>query len=320
VASRLGRPAARRAARLLGYALAAGLFSVAYRAATHEYRFATPAQLAAFTAHTPYQYRVLVPALARAAHELAGVEVETSYRVLAGLAAFALLVSFRVYLGRFVPEAWASWGALSVFYALLWNVSPVSSFRFLYPSDVPAVAFMTLGLEALVRRRLALFYPIFALASLNRETSCLLSFAYLFTAAGEQRARTLGLHLGLQLALWSAIKAALALAFAGNDGGFLDPMAARNAALLRSLLELRPGPTSLALLTPCGMLWLLLPFGFRAQPRFLRRALLVLLPFYLGMGAVANLDELRIYGELAPILAAPAVASAWRLATRSARG
>ena len=55
----------------------------------------------------------------------------------------------------------------------------------------------------------------------------------------------------------------------------------------------------------CGGLWAVLPFIARHQPEPIRRSLLVIGPFFLGMVFVGTLREMRIYGELIPIVTTP---------------
>jgi hypothetical protein len=318
-AMRPPRRALRRCVLLLVYLAASLLFTELHMAWSYGHPAATPEQLMRFEAARPYQYRVLVPALAHLVHGATGLDASASYRLIGVLAGFFLLVAFRGYLSRFVPPAAAASGALAILYPLLWNVSPASPLRFFYPSDVPAVLFTVLGLAALAAERMKLFYLVFAVATLNRETSCFLGFAYLFAGLGRRDLATLSRHLGLQLTIWLAIKLALDTVFAGSPGSLVDLMAPRNAALWSSLLRLEPEPGALALLWPCGAIWLLIPLAWRAQPPFLRRVLAVAIPFYAGMATVGNLDELRIFGELAPVLTAPAVFAVWHRLARARR-
>jgi hypothetical protein len=239
-AMRPPRRALRRCVLLLVYLAASLLFTELHMAWSYGHPAATPEQLMRFEAARPYQYRVLVPALAHLVHGATGLDASASYRLIGVLAGFFLLVAFRGYLSRFVPPAAAASGALAILYPLLWNVSPASPLRFFYPSDVPAVLFTVLGLAALAAERMKLFYLVFAVATLNRETSCFLGFAYLFAGLGRRDLATLSRHLGLQLTIWLAIKLALDTVFAGSPGSLVDLMAPRNAALWSSLLRLEP--------------------------------------------------------------------------------
>ncbi|MCH2173116.1 hypothetical protein MK489_20240 [Myxococcota bacterium] len=296
------------------YAAAALAFTAFYRSSTVEYTWANLESLTDFSAHTPYQYRILVPALARIAHEWLGISPPAFIWSMTAATALGLLIAFRAYLATFMPSQAASFAASWILYPLLWNQSPMSTWRFFYPSDLPAVLLFTLGLLTLARERHRAFLGIFALACLNRETSALLSVAFLATGWGHRPSRELLRGLLLQIVIWGAIKLALGAAFAHNDGTPYDFMGTRNLALFAGLLQ---GHPPLGVLTACGLIWLPIPWTWRFQPDFLRRVMWVGLPFLGGMALVGNLDELRIYGELAPVLTAPAVYGVWARFTSS---
>ena len=114
------------------------------------------------------------------------------------------------------------------------------------------------------------------------------------------------LHCAAQLAIWIALKAWLAWVFRDNPGAavFENQLRGNWGNALR-LLKL--DPTALQYLLTFGLLWLTVPLVWRYLPPFHRRALLVAVPFLLGMSVVGNLFEVRIYGELIPLVTTPAI-------------
>src|SRR5467141_3903723 len=109
----------------------------------------SPSALAAGVASTPYQYRVLVPWIVRAAVEMHLIRPESEMAMFVGLQVVALSV-----------------------YAIL----PFNYFNLpYYPYDVPSVVFFTLGLILIHDRNWVWFYPLFGIATLNRETSIFLT-------------------------------------------------------------------------------------------------------------------------------------------------
>ena len=57
------------------------------------------------------------------------------------------------------------------------------------------------------------------------------------------------------------------------------------------------------LLSNFGFVWIAVVFYFRfIKDHFVKRSLLVVFPFFCGMMIVGNLPELRIYGELIPVI------------------
>lgn len=280
----------------LSYAVLAAGFTAVLRASTAEYGYASLEQLAHLEADTPYQYRVLAPLAMRGLHELLGIGVDAAANVVTAGSAFGLLTTFAAYLANFLPANAARRLAPLVLLPLLVDSSPLSTYRFFYPSDVPAVWLVALGLHALVRERSATFFAVFAVGCLNRETIALLAVAYALVHAGRPL-RDWWPGLAAQVSVWCAVKLALHAAFADNSGSVVDVMLGRNLALLAAFT-----PT---LAAACGGLGWLLPFAWADAPRFTRRVAFAALPFAAGMLVVANLDELRIWNELAPLLAAP---------------
>lgn len=290
------------------YAGLALLFSYFYLEINHPYPGATPKRLAYFDAEVPYQFRVLVPAIARLVWEITGAPFDAIYFGILFASTTALLFAFRAYVALFVPApAVASFSAaLLILHPLTWNTSTISPWPLWYPSDIPGILLFQLGLIALARDRLAVYYAIFALASLNRESSCFLAFVFLFTRIGVRPARGIAAHIGAQAALWLTIKLALQLVFDGQPGSLVDVMLRRNLLILEHLAVLDWGPSHTAIFTVFGGIHGLILLAWRGQPAFLKRSLWVLAPFVAGMSVVGNLDELRIYGELIPVVTAPA--------------
>jgi hypothetical protein len=261
----------------------------------HEYwAQASVERLLSFDADRPFQYRVLIPILATAlplgADTARLFAIEWLFSVLSVLA-FARL------LGRFFDDA-----LLCAVLSLL--LLPTMLFNFVlprvsnlwFPWDVPSVFFFALGILLLHERRWFWFYPLFAIATLNRETSCFLTILYFFANSDEWRSRRFWEHLAAQVALWLAIKLGLHFHFQDQGGQIIYQYVGRNLAQLRTP-QIWPH-----LLSSLGFTWIIAAFGFPwIRDDFVRRGLLCLVPFGIGMFVVGRIVEIRIYGELAPL-------------------
>ena len=196
----------------LAYLGCAALFVDVYTAMT---RWISPG-MAAFThgqAPFPFRYRVLVTGLASFL-ERAGLPLHAAYFLLATLAVFVLLLAFDQFLALFVRRDFAHVLAPGILYPLGWNYLGLN--RMYFPFDLPGVALFTLALVLLAERRWAWFYVVFALATLNRETTWLLTFILLAVEWGRLPTRTLAAHVVTQALIWVALKVALAQAFPGG--------------------------------------------------------------------------------------------------------
>ena len=290
------------------YAALALLYTDFTLESNRPYPGATPTALALFDAEIPYQTRVLVPVIARGAHEVTGATFSAIYFGILWASVLGLLLAFRMYVARFVlAPAFASWSvALLIIQPLAWNYSTISPWPIFYPSDIPGILLFQLGLIALARDRLPVYYASFAIACFNRESAGFLAFVFLFTRIGVTPTRQILTHVGAQAAVWIAIKITLQVVFSDQPGSFVNVMAWRNLLILQHLAVLDWGPSHTAIFTVFGGIYLLIPLAWRDQPVFLRRSLWVVVPYFAGMSVVGNLDELRSYGELIPVLTAPA--------------
>src|SRR3954469_10708183 len=178
----------------------------------------SPIALAAGVASTPYQYRVLVPWIVRAATDLHLIRPESQmavFRVIQVIALVLLAIVFRRYLTLFVSDrVLASVMALTLFAILPFNYFNLPY----YPYDVPSVMFFTLGLILIHDERWWWFYPLFVIATLNRETSIFLAVVTALAWFDRYRWPKLAALVASQAAIWIAIKAALWILYSANRG------------------------------------------------------------------------------------------------------
>jgi hypothetical protein len=253
------------------------------------------------TAPTPFQYRLLLPLTYRAIKDSAAhlplVKTTRGFRLLVEtLTAFCLMLSFRYYLSRCLSCRAAREVTLSMALVLPFNyLTP--RFIHYYVYDTPSVLFMLLGLILLYERRWWLFYPLFALATLNRETACFLTLAYLLSADRREGYRRIAVHVLAQGTLWTAIKLCLMQSFAGNPGGLYWYRLGGN---LNALVHLQP---LARVMSSLGYTWLfVIPWWRRIENRFVRRVTLVAPVHFLAMLWVGKIPEIRIFGEMIPIV------------------
>jgi hypothetical protein len=246
------------------------------------------------------------------------------------LSTFGLLVAFRWYVNHFIKNVAAS-GVLSflLLYCLIFNfvfpfeypvVYPYTlpsmayvpqyfdHFNLYYPYDTPSLLFFTLGLALIYRRKWLAYYVLFAVATFNRETTCFLTFAYVFTAWGKDSRGTMALHAAAQFLIWVAVKWALQTAYGAGGGTGFESGIAHN---VRTALD----PSSYYyVLSNMGYVWVPVVLCWRRiEDEFIRRSLLVALPFLAAVFVVAKFTELRDFGELIPVVLAASLAVAARM-------
>ena len=275
---------------------------------------ATLEALAAGEAVVPYQYRALVPWTAGALDALTGraVPLALLYGALDAAAGVGVWLAVRRFLRPHVGapgaegDAARSVAALLAFVPLaLGTAAPWRYNALFFPADTLAVAAFALGLALLQERRWRAYYVLFIVATLNRETTCFLTIAWVLAGWGRvPLARAAG-HVGAQLALWLGLKAGLATLYAGNPvlpnaGDGLFVLTAERTLLLALAV---PAWAYLGLaLGGAGLAAFLL--RRRVQGTGLGRWLRVVPAFGLGMALVGEVLEVRIYAELTPLAVA----------------
>lgn len=282
-----------------------------------EYPEATLSSLLSGSAARPFQYRALVPWIVKwistanlpvpPIHLPPQLWITTSlpidrarsFVLIEMLSLFSLAVAFRYYVSLFFKNhTLSSLLSFSLFLVLPFNYLLPRTPSVWYPYDFPAILFFTLGLIALYKENWPMYYAVFVIGALNRETICFLTFIFLFSSIGKRNHISVMLHCVAQFALWGMIKYLLYQLYTNNPGPeFFETKLMTN---IDFLITPKRYPLLLA-----NMGFILIPVLFYhrlVEEEFVKRSLLVVFPFFLGMMLVANIGELRIYGELIPVV------------------
>jgi hypothetical protein len=256
------------------------------------------------TGETPYQYRILIPTIVGWIQRSGIFEPwihsrREVARLVEVLALIGLYYATRALLGCFVPRAASAICAFSLFYVLPFQYVFPRNWPFWYTWDIPAVMFFTLGMLLIRQRRWWVYYPVFVLATLNRETTCFLALLQLCVSWDQGDRRTLVAHIAAQAALFIAIRYALHMAFRDNRGVglYYERAVADNIATMSQLRNWQ------LVFSNFGYLWLLLCIGYRfIREPFARRALWIAPVLVPSVFFGAVFDELRVFGELIPVI------------------
>jgi hypothetical protein len=288
----------------------AGVFLLSYTMVTlifqmnHECKLCRLPHLLDGTAFKPFQYRMLIPWLAQGLVSLGlplpFVEtVETAVKTLNVISLFLTGVVFRYLIQHFVPHRQlANLFSFLMFYILPFNYLFVRRLSLWYPWDMTAILVFTLGLYFLVKENLPGFYLIFIVGTFNKETTCFLTLIYLLTAIDRQSLKHVALHTLVQILLWFGIKAGLWWTFHEHASTMLY-----QNKLMDNIHYLSDWNHLIGIASNFGFLWLIvLPFLGKLNNSFVRRSLFVLLIYTIGMFYVGNIYELRIFGEMIPVV------------------
>lgn len=194
--------------------------------------------------------------------------------------------------------------ALTILIPIAWNYLLLSDV--FMPEDLPAMAFFTLGIVMLLRRRIAAFYLLFAIGTVNRESIILLVPAFLLVSplggTGPGRVVRTLLHCVALLALWAGIRWVVFSLLPDTGPRLLHEDHLRtNLHFVRDMLLMKRHAIRMWL--TFGGLWVLIPLAWRGMPSVFRRLFALFPLMFAAMVYAGNLNgEARIWSELVPLV------------------
>ena len=282
------------------------------------------------TEHAPFQYRALTAWIYAAADRTLSIprvlaahlppsmsEVHDFVTLLLTFVSLVVAVlATRVALHHLTGEhMWSRWGALLVlpmaYYHYLLEFGHPCCTPLQLPYDLPSVAFFAVCIALIVTDRMLWLYPVFALATLNRESAIFLVLmlglyqSVRWGSAGwrSRRALVSAAHmLGLTL-VWCALRSLLhrvyhPIALTGTQ------VAGFEIHVLDNLGYLFKPFYWTSFLSLFGFTWLFVYAHWRDVPSAGIRRMLWIGPLYLAaMYIVGVLSEIRIFGELIALYA-----------------
>ena len=313
----------------VGYVLVSLLFTKYYFLFTYEYyEPASSKRMADFTADKVFQKRVLPILLAKGAVLLTGLSLDHALKACCVASCIALLYGFGALLRETSPNP-PPGSEFLLFVPVAWNYIALNGIYHSY--DLPSLAFCCWGIVLFLRHRYTWFYLLYAVASLNRESTCFITialFALLLRAPTEsltafrlgevwKHNRLLFLHCTGQIILWFLMKTSLEYVFRDNPGTYYE----KTYSMFGFLGDAWAGKSSWPYLAPDTFLgnprcfftlfaglWLLVPFLWAFVPGQTKKLLWIVPPHLFAAILYANLMETRVYHELNIVLTACAVA------------
>ncbi|MCY1011331.1 hypothetical protein OV079_38390 [Nannocystis pusilla] len=283
-----------------------------------EYKGATWAQIAEFTAPLPFGHRPLMALVAWPLRAATDWPLALVWGVCEAAAALGLWFALRVALRPLVGARWDMFFATCFFALLAFPFLLKHKWAVFYPWDTPAMAFTAAGLALVADRRFAAATALCFVAALNRESAALIPAAALALHVGSsghvlRDIRGMIRPALAMVAAFVAARLAVALALPDNPGPALHFAIGKNTPRWLHNLEWLAEPVH----------WLWLPMYFALLPLAWvllwktisadhRRLALVALAWFAGLMLVANIYEPRVYGELLVLLYVPVAAAACR--------
>ncbi len=243
----------------------------------------------------PYVYRVLIPFLSRALEFLTGVSAIYCMIILVIASAVGLYFSLK-YLYSTFESSNERTSIVSFFICETLFIIILLTFPHIY--DISTAMFFTLALALLARGKLTTYLILFPLATLNRETTFLLTIFWLVYLFKRIPVSSLLCGAVYQVIVYVVIRLVVTSGFAHLPGTSLDWQPMRNLEkFLASPL------TTFLLLFAFGLILYGVFIGWSQKPLFLRIAFLIFFPaqvfLHLTLGGAW---ELRVYAESLPVI------------------
>ena len=192
--------------------------------------------------------------------------------------------------------------------------------------DLPALALFTLGLALIAARRFWPYALVFAACVVNKETALLLALVWAVSEARKLKLKRLALGVYLQVGFWLVGRGLLFWYFRDNPGDTVAVHLFRNAQVLAvpgNWFLFRPVTNWLVLPTGFNLLYVLgfvaSLFMLKRAPRFLKDAYWIVPPVFVLAWLFGNVDEMRVYYELLPIVSLVLFGGLYRLMGYAAR-
>ena len=168
-----------------------------------------------------------------------------------------------------------------------------------YIYDFPTLFLFTLGLILIIRNKWNIYYPIFILGCINKETTILLTlvFAIHCFRDGMDRIRIVK-HISLQCLIFFTIKFLLLIIYKDNPGWFVCHGLWFLTRNMQKIAMLYTVPN----LVCYTVIVVLIFYRWSSKPTFLKQGLWIVVPLVLLAMYMGYVDELRDYYEVYPIV------------------
>lgn len=298
-----------RANHILDFLLSL-LFVLIYFESTKEWKYAKLEDLTNFSAHNPFQYRVLIPSIANLIIKtLPGFSYIFAYQLILLTTTFMLVRFTRLFIKEyFKEELYINVGIIVLFYILFWNYAALGIW--LHPADIPAILFFLLGLIFIKKNKFKTYYPIFILACFNRESIILILIVYLLTRKNFKEVLYNSYIIILYTLTWLIIKFTLYHIFQNNpaeisDGHIFLLKFYENLEFLSGLVKL--DKFYFLRIFAFGAIYFFIPHILKSLDQMHKR-LLLLIPFYIVIiFFFGKFQEIRVFSELVPLFVVPGI-------------
>ena len=303
------------------YCFVALIFTKYYFLFTNEYYPPAYAEkIASFEADKVFQKRFLVPVAAKFISQNTPICFDKSLKFVTALSTFGLLYYFNKLLKFYTKGVSSQFWCILLLIPVSWNYMFINSIYHAY--DIPTLFFFCACIYLFLNKSYALFYIIFIIANLNRESTCFITISLtllllkfdtnLNIKENYNRNSSLARHLLMQMFIWLLFFLLTRWLIEDSPGHSYE----NTYSMKVFIVDMLNGSTSWpylntetffgnprCFLTLFGCSWILIPFLWKYIPKNCKKGLL-LIPIYMVPALLyANLMETRVYHELNVVIA-----------------
>ena len=301
------------------------IFTYYYFLYTNEYPPGSSHRIANFEAHKMFQTRMLITGLANILEPSIPViktlfqwiipypiDYQVLLQIINVIFTFILFTTLPSLLKCFGYHG-SNWVSLIVSIPLSWNYIFINGLidgaGLYYCYDIPSLTFFSAGLILFLKKKWILFYLVFVLACLNRESACFISLAgaivtfNLFSIKFSvfcKNNRILLAHLTLQVVIWVSLRIILSYLVRNNPGILFE----NPQSMINFLHCIWTGEPHWAMQKPIWYFTLfagtwVIPFLlYKHLDSQARRLAIVGLIYVIALCFRSNMMEIRVYNEL----------------------
>ena len=310
------------------------IFTKYYFLLTNEYYPPAYAyKIANLEADKVFQKRFLVPFAADFLSQITPMCFDRSLKFLTVLSTFGLLYYFKWILNIFIDNNSNHYWCILLLIPVSWNYMFINSIYHAY--DIPTLFFYCISIYLFLSRKYILFYIIYVIATLNRESTCfiticlaLILFKFNINFSFKKNCiqnSYLARHLFSQSVIWLFVVLSIRWLVIDSPGHFYETTYSMKAFMV----NMWNGSTSWpylnnkyffgnprCFLTLFGCTWVLIPFLWKYIPKDCKK-LLLLIPIYMIPALFhANLMETRVYHELNVVIALAVISGLMKIKYR----
>ncbi len=305
------------------------IFTYYYFLYTHEYPAGSYERIASYEADKVFQTRLLITELANLFLQYSSIldacfgwmlPYPMSYEVILQMINvffFTGLLMLMPTLLKILDCSINPFWNLLIIVPISWNYIFINGYidgaGLYYPYDIPSLTFFALGTILFTKQKWYLFYPIFILACLNRESACFISIAGFLILMDTKSIklkdllynnRTIIIHASIQASLWFSSRVVLSYIFRNNPGEFFESPQSMVDFLISSESNGHWAGSPKWFLTLFAGIWIFPLVLFQKLTTKSKRFLMVGAIYLFVLIFRSNMMETRVYNELNVILSA----------------